>query len=496
MDKEERKVSIKLERHRWPDEIAKAKRKRRIQIGTVFALVFTFFMGWQSNNFLKGTSAGTSSSELNRFNRVYQDVLDYWFFADQYENPEKEILDNAIKGMLELNGDQHTNYLTAQESNDLASSIDRDFVGIGVQYLGGNSNMITRVFKESPAEKAGIIAGDIIYKVDGHLIDGKDSDQIRDLIVGKEGSQVNVEIKRGDQMKSFDIERQQINALAWGETLEEGVGYLEISSFGNNLGEAIKVYLDDMQANGVDRLIIDLRDNGGGYLHAIQEIAPIFFDNNDVVYQESFRTKKPKVYNVNQSEKANYDFKNIVLLVNENSASASEVLAIAMRENLETQIIGVNTYGKGTVQIQKKYTDGSALKVTLAKWLSPHGDSIDKTGIKPDFEVKLADIFYTEFIDLNDRVVKYDSVDEAVIYVQKALSYLGYHDGRSDGYYDAKTKAALKTYQGNEGYHQTSDITQETLLNLYSSVVSDWSMNKKDKDSQLHKAIEVVKRGS
>lgn len=493
---EERKVSIKLERHRWPDEIAKEKRKKRTVIVVVSAIILSFFLGWQGNRFFNRNRGSLLNDELERFDLVYQDVLDYWYFIDKFEDPQKALVDNAIKGMLEINDDPHTDYLTQEESIDLASSINRNFEGIGVQYFAGDLNIVTRVFKNSPAEKVGVLAGDILHKVDGEPIEGKTSNEIQDLILGESGTNVEVEFIRDQENISFDIKRGKIQALAWGEKVEDEVGYLEIASFGSHLGDEIKLYLDDLMDQGVNKLIVDLRDNGGGYLHAIQEIAPIFFKNNDIVYQEDYKHKDNEVYNVTESEQSKYQFENIVLLLNEGSASASEVLALAMRENLGTEIVGVTSYGKGTIQMQKKYFDDSALKITMAKWLSPHGGNINKIGIEPDVEVKLDDIFYADYVDLEDEVLEFDSVHEGISYMQKSLAYLGYHDGRVDGYYDQATKDALYAYLDEMEFERKSSIDADTLKQLYSSVVSDWSLNRTEKDIQMHKAIEVVKNGA
>ena len=255
--------------------------------------------------------------------------------------------------------------------------------------------------------------------------------------------------------------------------------------------------MDDFLSKGADQLIIDLRDNGGGYLTAINELSKLFFENNDVIYSEEFLKGKTTVYNVKESEKASYPFKDIVLLLNGNSASASEVLALAMKENLGTKIVGVTSYGKGTVQTQRAFNDKSSLKITIAKWMSPHGNNINGVGIEPDFEVKLPEIFNTTFPTLEENeVVQYDSVSEAVSYAQKALTYLNYHKGRTDGYYDQATQNALFAYQNTMQFTQNSDINQERLSQLYSSVVKDWSMNRSSKDVQLQKAIEVIKNGS
>lgn len=496
MNKKEAKVNIKLERHRWPDEIAKEKRRKKIIWASLVALLVTFFLGWQSSRFFKGNTTVNGSEDMQRFELVYQDVLDHWYFVDQFEKPQKDLIDNAIKGMLDLNGDKHTAYLTEEESNDLTSSINRDFEGIGVQYYAGDLNVVTRVFKNSPAETSGVLAGDILHKVDGVSIEGKTSEEIQALILGESGTQVQVEFIRNQEPIVFEINRGKIQALAWGEILDDNVGYIEVSSFGSNLADSMKVYLDEMIEKGVSELIIDLRDNGGGYLHAIQEIAPIFFEDNDIVYQEDYRDKSPKVYTASGSEKEKYSFDSIVLLLNENSASASEVLAIAMRENLKTQIVGVTSYGKGTIQMQKKYPDRSSLKITMAKWLSPSGQSVNEKGIEPDFEVRLPEIFYSEYVNLEEHVIGNDQVHEAVAYVQKGLHYLNYHDGRIDGYYDNATKTSLSNYLKDLDLEENTDIDQEMLKQVYSSVVADWSLNRDSEDIQLHKAIEVVKNGS
>ena len=500
MDENEKKVSIKLERHKWPDEIAKDRKKKKTITIIISAILISFAFGWSLGGFGKenGILPISTNADLSRFESVYKELLNSWYFSKEMENPPAELIDNAIKGMLEENGDKHTNYLTFEEISNLNNSINMDFVGIGVQYTSADdSNLITRVFKDSPAEKSGVLPGDIIKKVDGQDIASLSSDEIKSLIIGEAGTNVNVEFLRDGKPVIIDITRGNVSAVVWGEIIEPGVAYLEISSFGQQLAASTRPYLDDFLSKGADQLIIDLRDNGGGYLTAINELSKLFFENNDVIYSEEFLKGKTTVYNVKESEKAAYPFKDIVLLLNGNSASASEVLALAMKENLGTKIVGVTSYGKGTVQTQRAFNDKSSLKITIAKWMSPNGNNINGVGIEPDFEVKLPEIFNTTFPTLEENeVVQYDSVSEAVSYAQKALTYLNYHKGRTDGYYDQATQNALFAYQNTMQFTQNSDINQERLSQLYSSVVKDWSMNRSSKDVQLQKAIEVIKNGS
>lgn len=497
MKDKDQKVSIKLERHRWPDEIAKDQQKRRKAFKIIIIVIVAFLIGTQFNK-ISNIAAGPTDAHagVERFERVYRDLLGSWYFKPDMEHPESEMIDNAIKGMLEKNGDQHTSYMTQEEMKTLNESINMNFDGIGVQYYAGNgANIITRVFKGSPAEGAGLLAGDVLSKVDGVDIKTVERDKIQELIMGKEGTPVKVEVLRDQKPIEFDIKRGKINALVWGE-IRDGVGYIEISSFGKNLADATKLYLDEFLDQGVDKLVIDLRDNGGGYLQAIEDIARIFFDNDDIVYQEDFMNHSEKVYKVTDSEKSKYPFKDMVVLINEKSASASEVLTLALQENRGVKVVGVNSYGKGTVQTQHEYNDKSALKVTIAKWNSPKGNNIHGVGIKPDVEVKLPDIFYTNFVVLEEGFeIHEDTVHEAVVYTQNALQFLGYHKGRTDGYYDQSTADALKKYKTDFGLSVNDTIDHNVQEQLYSSVVSEWSSNRNARDEQLKKAIEVVKNG-
>lgn len=489
MEKEDKNYSIKVERHVWPDEIEKTRKKRNIIYIVVASVLVSFLLGWQFSNLTKGTGIISSpNTDVARFERVYNELLSNWYFANEMEDAPNELITNAIKGMLEMNGDIHTSYMTQEELAGFTTSINMDFVGIGVQYFPGDgANVITRVFKDSPAEKYGVEVGDVIYRVEGELLTGLTSDQIQSLIIGEEGTVVNIDFLRQEETVSLAIPRGAISAVVWGEMLDDDIAYLEISSFGQTLAASTQLYLDDFKAQGAKKLIIDMRDNGGGYLQAINDIAALFFENNDVVYQEEFKDGTNKVYNVTSSQKSNYDFEDMIVLVNENSASASEVLTMALRENLGTRVLGVNSYGKGTVQTQSVFGDQSSLKITIAKWMSPNGNNIHEVGIEPDIEVKLHDIFYSLYPTLEDgTVLQYDSVDESISYVQQGLNYLGLYTGRTDGYYDDATLAALRSFQNSD------DITQTTIQNVYSAVVSDWSQNRATRDVQLIKAIEVL----
>ena len=492
MDNNE-KVQIKLERHKWPDELEREKKKRKSIALISIALLTAFVFGWQANKLVLGDNSFVqTSSDTSKFDRVYRDVINNWYFGKDMEDVKSELQDNAIKGMLEQNGDPHTSYMTKEESQSFSQSINMSFVGIGVQYYaGGDLNVITNVFKDSPAEKAGLQAGDIIQRVDGVTI--TEDNSIQELVLGEAGTKVKIDILRGEQVLNLELTRAQVSALASGYMANKDTAYLAISSFGEQLGAVTKNYLDGFKQEGAKNLILDLRDNGGGLLDAVNDLSKLFLKNGDIVYQENYTNGKTDVYKVTGSIADQYPLDSIVILINENSASASEVLTLALVGNVDAKVVGTTSYGKGTVQVSYSYPDRSALKVTIAKWMGPDGTSIDKTGIKPDYEVKLADIFYTSYVELEEGfVINPDSVHEAVAYVQKGLKYLGVHNGRTDGYYDTITQTSLNDFAAKFKLDAIQNIDKNVVSKVYSFVLRDWALNKKDMDIQLHKAIEVI----
>lgn len=491
---EKDKIKIKLERHKWPDEIEKEKKKNKKLLVTVLTIIVIFSIGWTTGAIFYKESPSATSGELARFERVYNRLLDNWYFKNDMDDPASEMIENAIKGMIERNGDDHTSYMTLEESQMFTESIDMSFVGIGVQYFA-DENLITRVFKDSPAEKAGLLPGDIMVGIDDILIDDLDEDQdIKDYILGERGTHVSIIVNRLGEELTFDVVRDSINALTWGEMVDDQTAYLEIASFGSSLRQATELYLREFKANKAKNLIIDFRDNGGGYLDAINELSKLFFKEGTTIYFEKFTDGKEIEYVLEKNGSEIYEFDNIVVLVNENTASASEVFALALRENLGATIVGNTTFGKGTVQTQvQDGVDNSFLKYTFAKWYSPKMENIHKEGIKPDELVKLSDIFYTKYVVLDEgEAINYDQVHDGVSYVQKGLNFLGYHKGRTDGYYDKNTEKALLEFKDKSGLAHDSKIDQETIKSVYSAVIKEWSHNRKDHDVQYHKALEVV----
>lgn len=501
------KINIKLERHLWPDELKEKKRKRITTILITLSILVSFGLGilfnhvYLSNRTILvpgGNNQGNvvdATGELKKFQSIYDILSTKWYFSNEMEAPNINLIENAINGMIDLNEDVHTSYLTIDEFEDFQSGLDANFVGIGVQYYNIDGyNIVKRVLPNSPAQRAGVMAGDIFYKVDGDSVIGTDQDTLSDIVRGEEDTNVTIEFKRGESLVNLTITRGPVLSSAYGEMVTDDTGYLEISSFSIQTGTEVAFYLDDMTEKGATKLIIDVRDNGGGYLSTLETIASYFLDKDMIVIQEEFVNGDIEVSY--SSGKVYENFEDIVLLVNENSASASEVLTAALKENLDVRVIGVTTFGKGTVQVTQGFDDGSALKYTTAQWLTPKGNYIHGVGIDPTIEMKLHDIFYQEYPDfeeLGQNQYRLDSVSEATAYVQVALDFLGYNTTRDDGYYDQATYDALIAYQTSQRMRTDGIVDKELITHLSSAIVREWNLNQDTHDLQYQMALEVIK---
>lgn len=492
--KTDNKVRIQLERHLWPDEIEERKHKKRSTFILIFSGIAVFLFGLVLGGYFLSDQTGAINSEpslSSKLDSVYSILQKKWYYGALDEDIEEHLIDRAIYGMANTEDDPHTYYMNSEELMDFVSSVDMEFVGIGVQYTtADNLNMITRVFHDSPASKAGVMSGDIFYSVDGELVSEMEAGSLPDKVKGLEGTDVVVEFIRDNEIIELTITRAPISYTAYGEMVSDDIGYLEIYSFGSTTGSEVKNYLNSMVASGMTKLIIDVRDNGGGYLDSFVDIVSNFVEEGQaVILQESadghITSSNAKGGKINE-------IKDIVVLVNENSASASEVLTIALMELFEnTTVIGKTTYGKGSVQVTQAFADGSALKYTTSMWTSPSGVWIEKVGITPDIEVSLPAVLYYSYEKMEDQTFAYDSVSTYVEIAQQALEFLGYKVTRTDGYFDRTTETELIKFQNEFDLANKGIIDNDTFETLISQVTKEWSLNDKT-DTQLQKAIEVL----
>jgi carboxyl-terminal processing protease len=490
---EEENVRIKLERHVWPDEKANRKRKKIFVTTVILAIVLSFGIGWLFGSFLQTPITVNNSGKYTRLDAIIETLSAQWYFGKDIENIETWLLNNAINGMIDLNGDIHTSYLTAEEVKQFNDSIDMGFVGIGVQYYMSADGypVVERVFKNSPAEAFGVMPGDIIYIVDGVDVKGMETEEIASRVKGEEGTTVVIDFLRAGTVVRKEIIRGIVKNSAFGQILAGNVGYLEIYQFGSSTTQEVAGYLNDMKAKNVSKLVIDLRDNGGGYLNTLVGISSLLLPKDTVVIRQEYKDGSSEIGKTLGGQMTN--FTDIVILVNGNTASASEVLTAALQEQAGIKVVGVKTYGKGTVQITRPFADGSALKFTTAQWMSPNGNAINGVGITPDYIVELHPVFYFDKVALEEGVTYgFDQVDESVELAQLALDFLGYTVNRTDGYFDQSTVDAIVKFRSDYSLEESERLDKKVLQVLSTEIIRYWFTNRANLDTQLQKALELI----
>ena len=490
--------------HLWPDELTLKKsqaKTKRLKRALIIIGVAALLLGWCGGSLLPISVLDSFRSRLNgarsitgtnKIEEVLKIMENDWYFGSQIDGLDDRLEDQAIKGITTNDEDTHTEYMSAEEMQDFTQSINRNYVGIGVSYVqNGNVNLVEEVFKGSPAEKAGVMAGDVIHAVDGTVVDGMASSDIKSLIQGDEGTKVSITFIRQGQYITLEITRAAVSATAYGKKLEDGTIYLRLAQFGDGTPTEVKAYLKDLAVDSSDQLILDLRNNGGGYLNSVSAVASLFLAENKVVMTEQYASGPDDVIKTSGGQLTNIH--NIVVLVNQNTASAAEVMTLALKQQRDdVTIIGTTTYGKGTVQVSRTFSDGSALKYTTAKWVSPDGTWVNGVGITPDVEVKLHDVMYHTFASMEENeTYQYDSVSDAVKGAQLCLDYLSYAPGRTDGYFSADTTEALKKFQSDHALDTTGILNKTTYEALESAVALNWSTTTTH-DVQLQKAQEVL----
>lgn len=318
-----------------------------------------------------------NDGNLKEFLEVYSSITNNY-----YEDVNKEeMLDNAIDAMLNYLDDTYTTYLNDEETANLEKKLAGKYKGIGIQVLG---NEIIEVMSDTPAEEVGLMAGDIITKVNDTIIDENNTAQIPNYINDSVDDLAKITILRNDQSIDFSVKIADIYTVDVNyKTYENNIGYLDIDIFSKTVGEQTKKALTSLENSGMQKLIIDLRDNTGGYLESAEDIANMFLEKGKLIYSLENKNASADYYD----ETDEYKDYPIVIILNEKSASASEILAAALKDSYGATLVGTKSYGKGKVQQTYTLNDGSMAKYTSAKWLRPNGECIDGIGLKPDYEI-------------------------------------------------------------------------------------------------------------
>ena len=336
---------------------------------------------------LKGSSKEETIKNISSNMKSLRSVIDKMYIGDIDENKLRE---EALKGYIKGIGDKYTEYFTKEEWGKLNEVVSGEFYGIGV-YLELSKDekniVITSVMKDSPAEKAGLKSGDILAKVNEKDIDSEDFENVTKYIKGEKGTKVKVTVYREKEKIEKEIERQEIKVNSTKhKMLENNIGYIHISTFTEHTDKDFEASYKELENQGMKKLIIDVRFNTGGELEATKKVLEQLLKKDSQIIITKDKEGKEEVIKTKKGTNKNIE---IVVLGNNYSASASEILISALVDNKVAKFVGEKTYGKGVIQTIVPLSDGGALKVTTEEYLRQNKEKINKVGITPEFEVKL-----------------------------------------------------------------------------------------------------------
>lgn len=334
-------------------------------------------------------SAKSNNKDISNKLDKYREIIDKYYLG---EVDESKLEEGAIKGYIEGLDDPYTEYISKEDMDTYLDDTMGNFVGIGI-YMIKNTKydkiQVLSTIKGSPAEKAGIQAGDLIISVDGIEYKADDMTAVSNKIKGEEGTKVTVELLRGSENVKYELTRSKVKVnQVEGKVISDDIGYIKFTSFDETTAEDFKKQYQELAKKNIKSLIIDLRNNGGGIVDQALEIADYIADKDSVLLYEVDKNNKETVRKAKTDPIINMP---IVILTNENTASASEILAGALKDLGKAKTVGTTTYGKGVIQQILKLNDGSGLKITIEEYQTPNKNKINKVGIEPDEKVELPD---------------------------------------------------------------------------------------------------------
>ena len=334
------------------------------------------YLGWSNN--------GSATVDWSPLNEVYNKL------ASTYngEIVTSELVEGAKAGLTAAINDKYTVYMGAEEASDFYDDLHGNVgSGIGVEMgLRDGYVRVLRTLPDNPARKAGILAGDILYKVDGEEVYNLDSDEIAKKVRGEKGTEVTVTVVRNGEEKSFTMTREEINNVSAYVEYDGSTAIVTVTRFDDNTGTMVQGFAQEFAKKGVNKVILDLRGNGGGYVSAAKDLLSLWIDGEPILIQKS-RHFGDTVEKAGSGKAILKDMKTVVL-VNGSTASASEITAGALQDYGKATIVGEKTYGKGVVQNLYDLSGGTVLKVTTADWYTPNERTINGEGITPDKEVE------------------------------------------------------------------------------------------------------------
>lgn len=431
------------------------------------------------------------TNELKKVSQAYELILKRYI----EDVDEDELVEGAIQGMLSKLEDPYSVYMDKETAKQFSQTLESTFEGIGAEVSSVDGKIIiVSPFKGSPAEKAGIKPNDEILKVDNESVAGLDLYEATLKIRGKKGTKVKLEIMREGMTKplTVEIKRDEIPLETVNAELKKqngkNIGYIEITTFSEDTADDFKEELKAFEKKKIDGLILDVRGNPGGLLTSVEAILRELVTDQKPYVQIEQRNGEKLRYFSNMKKKKDYE---IAILIDKGSASASEILAGALKETEGYPLIGEKTFGKGTVQQAVPMGDGSNIKLTLFKWLTPDGNWIHKKGIKPTVEVSQPSMYRTHPLSI-EKPLKKDMNNEQVKNAQEILAGLGFSPGRKDGYFSEETETAVKAFQQVKGLKATGVIDEKTATTMVESIMTE--LRKEKNDLQLQTALKYLSK--
>lgn len=454
-------------------------------LGAIAMLVIGFTIGvlWLSARY-----PIIKEPEFRQLSVSYNKILD-----DFLEGAEpRQLINGAAEGMLASLNDPYSQYMVGEAGEAYTQSFEDKFYGIGAEMRQEEGDfIITSVIKDTPAERGGLQPGDMILAVDGTDIQGKSFQELLSMIRGEENTKLTLRFSRPGEAEPLEISLKRAAIpvhTVTSEMLEGNIGHVTISRFANETAEEFKTEIEKLKKEGeLKGLLLDLRSNPGGLLHTTIEIADMLIPNGKTILNVVYKNERSTV-TFKSRQQSEWTIP-IVVLVNEQSASASEVLSSALKESADAIIIGKKTYGKGVVQQFRPFPDGSVLSLTEAQWKTPAGTWINKEGVHPDIEVGLPEYANLRPLAIGTEM-KDGSYGDDVKTLQQMLLELGYGPIEQLGVFDSSTAAALKKFQRDQQLEITGAFNDKTgyrILELLREKL-------KHEDSQLQAGQEKLQQ--
>ncbi|MGO3838377.1 MAG: S41 family peptidase [Vagococcus sp.] len=444
----------------------------------------------------RGTSASTSLSMVGN-----DDDLDSVAYLNELiqskyvgKVDQQALIDGALKGMTDAIGDPHSTYFSASEAKEFDSSVSGSFEGIGaVMKLENEYPTIAEPpIKDSPAEKAKLKAGDVIIKVDGKETKGKALSEVVKTVRGEKGSKVTLDIGRGEDTFPVEITRDTIPVESVKGNIDKNnktIGAIKIMSFNDTTSTEFDTVVTQLRKEGATSFILDVRGNPGGVLTEVEKMTSRFLKDGQtiVAFEDKDKSKQTDVASksLDQGHKITEP---TVLLVDENSASASEIMAGAFKA-AKLDVIGTKTYGKGTVQTLIPLGQDGELKLTIKKWLTPDGKWINEKGVEPTIKVDYPSYLKNPIIDTSLEY-KEGVINKNVKILNDYLNVLGYLDGEVNDVYSPETSVAMSKLQKTHGLDENGQANKETIKQLELDIIEYWDTH----DVQYNKGIDQLKK--